>query len=205
LLGGLLVIGVGGCTVVGAALYKLTPEQEIKPQFTLADVPTVVLVENYRTPDLSANDSELLARELQSKLEENKVKIKLVKTEKILDLRNSRPKDFGSLSVPQIAKAVGAEQVIYVDLQGSGISSLTGQSMFQGKAAASVKVIDAKTGLTTWPPESAEGLSVSSETNALKGREEGSYASVRTELFNGLATKVARLFHTWKASDDEGK
>lgn len=195
-----------GCTPLGAILYKITPEQEIPAKFTLANVPTVVLVENYRNPDIAANDAELVARYLQSELTSHKdVKITLVKTEKILDLRNNRPKDFPTMSIPQIAKAVGAEQVVYVDLQGANITSLTGQSMFQGKASAAIKVIDAKTGMSTFPPDSVDGMQVTYETSQLKGQEEGSYNVVRDDLYSGLATKIGRNFHVWKQSEDDDK
>ncbi|MDB5324759.1 MAG: hypothetical protein JWM57_328 [Phycisphaerales bacterium] len=193
-----------GCTALGAVAYKLSQEQSIPAKYILnKDVPTVVLVENYRTPDLMANDAELLARCLQDKLDEKKV-AKIVKTEKIFDLRNNKPKEFAKMAIPEIAKAVGAEQVIYVDLQGGGIGSLAGgQSMFQGKAYVSIKVIDAKTGASLYPNDSVDGLPLNYETSAAKGREEGSYASVRTELYDGMAKTIGRQFYPWKASEDE--
>lgn len=199
----LAALVAGGCNLVGAVLYKVTPELEIPPKFVLKkDAPTVVLVENYRTPDLAANDAELLARSLQAKLDEKKV-APIIKTEKIFDLRNSRPKDFAKMTVPEIAKAVGAEQVIYVDLQSGGISSMTGQSLFQGKAYVAVKVIDAKTGATLFPTESADGIGLGFETNPRKGRDEGSYPAVRSELYDGMAKTIGRLFYPYKPSEDE--
>lgn len=192
-----------GCTALGAVAYKLSQEQSIPAKFILnKDVPTVVLVENYRTPDLMANDAELLARCLQTKLEEKKV-AKIIKTEKIFDLRNNKPKEFAKMSVPEVAKAVGAEQVIYVDLQGGGIGSMTGQSMFQGKVYVSIKVIDAKTGASLYPNDSVDGLPLSYETKADKGREEGSYMAVRTELYDGMAKTIGRQFYPFKASEDD--
>ena len=192
-----------GCNLIGAAAYKLSQEQEIPARFTLnKDVPTVVLVENYRTPDLAANDAELLARCLQSKLEEKKV-VTLVKTEKILDLRNRKPTEFAKMTVPQIAQAVGAQQVIYVDLQAGGVVSMTGNSMFQGKAYVSVKVIDAKTGANLYPLDAVDGIALSYETSPTKGREEGSYGAVRSELYDGMAKKIGRQFYPWKQSEDE--
>jgi hypothetical protein len=164
--------------------------------------PTLVMVENYRTPDLAANDSELLARVLTEKLEAKKVAT-LVKTEKVLDLRNNKPKDFGTMTVPQIAQAVGAEIVIYVDLQGAQITSLTGTSMFQAKSAAYLKVIDAKTGATLYPTDSAQGAAITYETDALKGKEEGTYPQVRSALFDGLARQIGHQFYSWKAEEEK--
>lgn len=194
---------ISGCGAAGALIYKLTPEPEIPGRYTLRDVPTIVLAENFRNPDLAANDAELLARCVQDELKKHKVIQNVVKSEKISDLRNNKPKDFPKMSVPEIAKAVGAEQVIYIDLVGGGIGSMTGSSMFQGRASAQVKVIDAKTGAADWPPDSVDGFGVNYETNPLKGREEGSYAAVRSDLYEGLAKNIGRLFHKWKQSEDD--
>lgn len=196
-------LAAGGCNIIGAVAYKVTPEQEIPPKYVLKkDAKTVVLVENYRTPDLAANDAELLARCLQDKLEEKKV-TSIIKSEKIFDLRNNKPKDFPKMSVPQIGQAVGADQVIYVDLQGGGISSMTGRNMYQGKAAVSVKVIDAKTGAILFPQDNADGLPLSYETNPRKGRDDDSFPQVRSDLFDGMAKTIGRVFYPWKASEDD--
>ncbi|MGC4031719.1 MAG: hypothetical protein QM754_08295 [Tepidisphaeraceae bacterium] len=194
---------VAGCNVAGALLYKFTPEADVPSRFTLRDVPTIVLAENFRNPDMAANDAELLGRCVQDELIKYKVVQNVVKSEKIADLRNNHPKDFPKMSVPEIAKEIGAEQVIYIDLVSSGIGSMTGSSMFQGRASALVKVIDAKTGKIAWPPDSTDGFGVNYETNPLKGREEGSYASVRSDLYEGLGKNIGRLFHAWKQSEDD--
>ena len=199
----LLLPAIVGCNVLGAVAYKLSQDPEIPPKFVLDKTKqTLVLVENFRTPDLSANDSELLARTLTAKLEEKKV-APLVKAEKVLDLRNTRPKEFDKMTIPQIAKAVGAEQVIYVDLQGAQITSLTGTSMFQARAAAYLKVIDAKTGASLYPTDSVEGVGVTYETDALKGKEEGTYATVRSALFDGMARACGHQFYAWKAEAEK--
>jgi hypothetical protein len=196
-------LATAGCNLIGAAAYKLSQEQSVPAKYTLKkDAPTVVLVENYRSPDLAANDAELLARCVQDKLDEKKV-VPIVKAEKVFDLRNSRPKEFPKMTIPQIAQAVGAEQVIYVDLQSSGIGSMTGRAMFQGKAAVAVKVIDAKTGAVLYPTDNADGLSLSYETSSRKGRDEDSYPQVRTVLFDGMAKTIGRVFYPWKPSEDD--
>lgn len=199
----LLLPAVVGCNVLGAVAYKLSQDPTIPAKFVLdKNKPTLVLVENFRTPDLSAKDSELLARTLTEKLEAKKV-APIIKAEKVLDLRNTRPKEFGTMTIPQIAQAVGAEQVVYVDLQGSQITSLTGTSMFQARAAAYMKVVDAKTGASLYPTDSVEGVGVTYETNALKGNEEGTYPEVRSALFDGLARAIGHHFYEWKAEAEK--
>lgn len=191
---------VGGCNVIGAAMYKFSPPPEVPAKYTLKNVPTVVLVENYRNPDLSANESELLGRYVQEKLSDKKL-VTIVPSEKILDLKNTRPSEYSRMTIPDIGKAVGAEQVIYIDLQAAGVGSMAGDFMYKGKGAAAVKVVDCKTGDTLWPTDSADGFGISYETPALKGGEGSTYNGVRDQLFNGFADRIAKLFYTWRQED----
>ena len=198
---GLLLL-IGGCNVLGAVIGKAGENPTIPPKFLLKKVPTVVFCENFRNPDLMADDAELLAREIQDKIDKKKV-VTIIKAEKIQDLRNTRPKEFAKMKIPEIATAIGAEQVIYVDLQAGAIGSMTGQSLFQGRATAAVRVIDAKTGLTLFPPDAADGIYMSFETDPIHGKDEGSYQNVRSELYEGLATNIAHLFVPWKQDASE--
>ena len=193
---------LSGCNAFSAIISKFGENPTIPAKFTLKKVKTVVFCENFRNPDLLADDAELLARELQGKLDKKKA-VPIVKAETIADLRNTRPKDFQAMGIPQIAAAVGAEQVIYLDLQGGAVGSMTGQDLFQGRATVAVRVIDAKTGATLFPPDSADGVYINSETDPIHGKDEGSYQNVRSELYESLALKVSHLFVPWKVDASE--
>lgn len=202
----LIMLSLAACVPIGAALYKLTPDPEQEAHYKLKNRPTAVLVENFRNPDLAASDAELLTRNLSDKLAavevDKKKLVEVIPFEKVLDLRNSRPKDFATMTIPQIGKAVGAEQVIYVDLQASGVAPMATGEVLQGKAAANIKVVDVATGDTLWPTEMEEGYAVSGQTSPLKGQDSSTFNAVREELYDTLADRIAKLFYKYRLDSD---
>lgn len=191
---------VGGCHVLGAVAYKVSADQEVKALYTLPPRPTVVLVENYRQPDLAASDAELLARCLHARLESKKV-VPLIGPERMLELRAARSKDFRNMTVPDIGRALGAEQVIYVDLESGGLATMGDASIIRGRAVALVKVVDVATGETRWPPDLSDGRAVTFETSPTDLTDRVRPDQLRYALYDGLAVQVVRLFTNWRADD----
>ena len=195
-----LACAAGGCNVVGAFLYKFSPPPQVDALYKLKNVPTVILVENFRNPDLSANESELLARYVEEKMNDKKL-VTVVPEEKVLDLKNNRPKDYAQMTIPEIGRAVGAEQVLYVDLQASAVGTMAANVMYQGKGSAYVKIVDCTSGDTLWPTDNADGFGVNYATPEIKGAENGTYNSVRDQLYNGFADAIVKLFYKHYVED----
>jgi hypothetical protein len=195
-----LFITTGGCSMLGAGLAKTIGDPSIPAQYTLQQTPLVIMVENYRNPDLSAADAELLARTLYKKLDAKKL-APLVPYEKILNLRNLRPADFRKMSVAAIGRDVGADQILYIDFQAGGLVAEGSGNVYQGKATVLVKVIDAKTGESRWPIEAAEGRIVTAETNLTQGTDTRNAGRVRIALYDKLADTIARLFYKYKLDE----
>ena len=189
---------LAGCNVIGALTYKAAGEKEIPPEHVLEKRPTIILVENFVNPDLAADDAQLLARQIERHLRE-KDAAPIIAVEELLAYKNGHLKTFGKMTVKQIGEAMGAQQVIYVSLEGGGVASMGGGSTLQGKASALVKVIDVRTGQTLWPAELTDGRQVSYETDPTSGNTRPE--SVRQLLYAGLARNAARLFTGWKPED----
>ena len=193
---GLLLL-CGGCNVIGALTYKIAGPPEQPAKYTLLQRPTLVLVENYRDPGAGASDADLIASLLGVKLTDNK-DAPLIPADKLLDLRTKKPTEYHNLRIPEIGRACGAQQVIYVDYMGGGVSAV-GTAAYQGKTTSMVRVIDVATGETIWPTDAAEGFSVGYQTKMISAEHRPD--EIRLELFDGLATNISRLFHKWKPSD----
>lgn len=192
-----LLLLPSGCNVIGGLTYKLAGPPEVAAKFTLAKRPTLVLVENYRSPGVAIADMELIASLVATKLNEKGV-VPIVPAEKLFDVRSAKPTEFRKMLIPDIGKACGAEQVIYVDYQGGGVSPV-GTAAYQGKAASMVRVVDVATGQTLWPTDAAEGYSVGYQTKMISAEHRPE--QIRSELFDGLAVNISRLFHKWKPDD----
>jgi hypothetical protein len=193
---GLLVLPLlvaGGCNILGAVAAKTVGNPDIPAKYTLEKKPTLVWVENFQNPDLAESDAELLARTLEDKLKKKDL-VPIVGMEKVIDQKNLRPKEFRSTSIAGLGRMVGAEQVIYVDLQQSGIVPVAIGGSYQGRAIAQVKVIRSVDGAVLWPTDAQAGFPVNTETSSLTGSESTSANDIRISLYDFLSDDIVRLF-----------
>jgi hypothetical protein len=195
----LLPLFLAGCNMLGAAAYKIAGEPDVPAEFELPKKPTVVMVENFANADLAAADAEFIAQRVQERLMAKDV-VPVVRAEKIIELRGKGMSAFKKMTVKDVAKAVEAEQVLYVSFEAGGIGAIGGGSTLQGRTAVKVKVIDAVTGNTLWPQNITDGRSVAFETSPTDGTST-SPKDLRYKLYDGLAARVVRLFHKFKPSE----
>jgi hypothetical protein len=191
---------LAGCNILGAAAYKVAGEPDVPAEFELAKRPTVVMVENFRHPDLAAADAEFIAQRVQERLMKKDL-VPVVRAEKIIELRGKGMGAFRKMTVKDVARAVEAEQVLYISFEAGGFASMGGGSTVQGRAVVKVKVIDAATGDTLWPGAVSDGRSVSFETSPADGTDRTSTTDLRYKLYDGLAARAVRLFHKFKPSE----
>jgi hypothetical protein len=196
----LLAIVLGGCAMASVALYKFSGPPDVPAKYVPAQEPTVLLVENYRHQSSVNAQAETLARLLADDLEAHKV-APLVPIDEIQALRDAHPKDFPTMTVVQIAQALHAKQVIYVELRNADVSPLAGGTGYTGEATAMVKVIDGITGQTAWPIEYNDGYAVSTQTK-MGSKNYPTPADVRNVLYAQLTDEISKLFHKWKPQDD---
>lgn len=183
----------GGCNIIGALAAKTVGNPDIPAKYTLEKVPTLIWVENFQNPDLAEQDAILLAHAIEDKFKKKDL-IPIVGMEKAIDQKNLRPKEFRTTSIAGIGRLVGAEQVLYVDLQQSGIVPVMIGGSFEGRAAAQVKVIKSKDGAILWPTDAQAGYPVTTETNPLKGTDPKNANDVRVSLYDYLSGDIVRLF-----------
>jgi hypothetical protein len=200
---GLLGATVSGCVAGAALAYKLSGTPTDPAQYVMKKQPTVVLVENYHNPTSTALHADRLDRQITVELDRNKV-VPVVPAEKLIDLRDSRGDGFTSMNIPAIAKAVGAKQVVYVNLQRFGSDPPGGGPMLRGIAEAAVRVVDADTGKTLWPPDSSAGKSVRLETPYVQLTDGADEASVQEQMYVALGDKIARLFYAAEVDKVDG-
>jgi hypothetical protein len=104
------------------------------------------------------------------------------------------------MSPSQLAKAVGAEQVIFVQITDSRVEMEGVSDMLRGRISATVNVYDAE-GNLLWPNELDGGSIISYGTPTMRLSDTVNRASVERNLINGLSVRVAALFRTYKPED----
>jgi hypothetical protein len=182
-----------GCNVIGVFSYAAGGVMKVPAEYKLQNRPTLVLVENYGNPDLFALPADRLGRDVTTELTDIKG-AKFIAPEKISDLKSSDPADFGKMNIPAVGRAVGAKQVVYVNLIQFSVDAPVGGDRFIGKAEAHVKVIDSDTGRTLWPPDSSDGRVIKFETKATQDVDDTKAGIMEDQLCQTLSQKIVRLF-----------
>ena len=188
---------VGGCNIFGAVASKAVGPTKVQAQYTPPPAePLLVLAENYRNPSDTLIDAEQLVRYVSRQLEEKKV-APIVDPNRVFELRSSRPAKYRDMSIADIAREAGAKQVIYIDVVQSGIVMADASEMMKAMISTRVRVVDAQSAATLWPPNAAEGLPIVHETPLVRVKGNVTEDRLRQQAARGVAERIARLFYTY--------
>jgi hypothetical protein len=193
LLGTALVSLSGGCTILGVAASKLSGPTKVPPMYVLQKEPTLVLVDravNYGEVEL---DAQRISRDVTTALEQAHI-APMVDPGKAVDARTRRTADGRRLRPTEIAAACGAKQIIYVELGRLESTTAVGGDAMDGKADATVWVVDVTTAHVLWPPEETRGHSVKAEVPFKPTAEGTSVHEVHAALDGIITEHVSRLF-----------
>ena len=190
---GALLASGAGCNVAGVIGYAAGGVMKVPPEYKLENRSTLVLVENYENADLYALPADRLERGVTDDLSEAKV-AKLIAPDKVTDLKSTDPSDYHKMDIPALGRAVGARQVLYVNLVQYGVEAPSGGDRFVGKAEVHVKVVDSETGRTLWPPDSSAGRVIKYETKPTEEVDATKLALVEDQLCQTVTQKISRLF-----------
>lgn len=196
LFAGVLACAASGCVALGAIASKVGPPPTVPAEYKPDKKPTLVFVESYQNPDLYEVESDRLARDISNEFTEHKA-FPVVPPQKLIEFKAAKGSDLSKMDLPSIARAVGADQVIYVNLLKFTADPPPGSETVQGESHATVKLVDARTGKTLFPRDSSVGRDVSYKTPALS--EEGTTRdAVQQQLYKHLTDDVSHLFYDWQ-------
>lgn len=196
-----LACAAAGCNLLGYAAHTVAGEEKVNAVYTLPQRSTVVVAEKYSNPSVAAFDEEPLARFVTEELREHKAVAPLIDSEQVYALRTRTPYDkWQAMTTDAIGRAVGAEQVLYVNIVSCQVEVAPGSEMLRGQADVRVRLVDAKTGQTTWPEDAAGGWPVSVQTPMARRGESGTTneASVHMDLLRMAGERVGRLFYSYE-------
>jgi hypothetical protein len=188
-----------GCAALGVAAYKISGPPSVPAKYTPPKTPLLILVEDYRNESSVHEQADLLSQHLVQEIDAHEI-APVVPLDKLQDLRDARRTDFRDLSITAVGEAVGAKQVLYVQLQSSDVNPISGGEGFSGQTIARVKIVDVPSGRTAWPPDMTEGHLVGA-TAAIGSSNGRNPMAVRQGMYTQLADQVAKLFYKWKPDD----
>jgi hypothetical protein len=190
-----------GCEVLGTIAHIAVGDPPIPAQYVPPKAPTLVLVENFRSPGAVQLDGDMIAHLVCEELKE-KGKLDVIDPDKLVPIREEDPAKFQKMSIPELGKAVGAKQVIYVDLIESDFSSDTSQSVVHATATARVRVVDVASTQTLWPASPPGGKELSNKID-FDPVDTSHALSMRTDMLTQLSSQISKLFYTWKADNTD--
>jgi hypothetical protein len=188
-----------GCNIIGYGAHVICGPSEVKAKYILPKRPTVVYVKDQPSPTGEKVEGDAVAAQIESQLKAFDLAPTIDST-RITDMQTSHPAAFNDMSPSQLAKAVGAEQVIFVQITDSRVEMEGVSDMLRGRISATVNVYDAE-GNLLWPNELDGGSIISYGTPTMRLSDTVNRASVERNLINGLSVRVAALFRTYKPED----
>jgi len=197
----LVLVSLAGCNAIGAIAYKVSPLPKTPAKYKPYPEMGVVVVENSRNPGASEIDAQQIAALVSDELRKNKV-MPLVEDNVVNDLRDKDPKVFKTMALAAVGRAVGARQMVYVDIGRIVIETSVADQMVKGTIEATVRVIDTKTGVVRWPSESVQGYPVSIDTPLLAVDDKMTEQGLRRRMHEYLAISIGRLFYDWTNEND---
>ncbi len=199
-----VLISLPGCIAAGVAAHKLMGPRPVEAKYVPAKESLVVMVENYRRPSSALTDDELLSRYIEGFLRGHEV-APIIDSAKLRELRINRPDEFKQMSIAAAARAVGARQVLYVDVVQSELESLMAGESLRGSTAVRVRIIDAATAQTRWPTDMSDGYPME-QTVSFGKTKARSEQELKQGLYASLGDRISKLFYKWKpeTEDPEG-
>ena len=202
----LVPAALAGCALFSFAAVTLAPHT--KAEYELAQVPTLVLVDDF---DVHLRDPAL-ANFIAGQVGENLKHRKAIKTTIPIARLNAVAAELGEdyrrTPVSRVARSVGAAQVICVNIV--SVSIMSDPGIMEPTAELWVKVIDAE-GNRRFPPtrEGAPRLShgrpmtVRMPHRYLADGDDTSTPVVMRTLAQRVARDVARLFHNYDPNEPD--
>lgn len=190
------MLPAGGCQVIGAGAYVLTGPPSVPAQYVPVKEPMLILVENYSNPSLHQMEADQLTHCICTDLKANEV-APLIEMEKLREVRDKMGERMRRMTIPQIGQAVGAKQVLYVNIRRADVQELSGGSC-SGKMDLRVRLVDVAGGTTRWPKDAEDGHPVTVETPVVMQGESAAADALKSQMIQDAGQQIARLFYEWK-------
>lgn len=188
---------LGGCNVVGPVAAVAAGPPKIDARYTLADVPTVVFIDDRQNLVSPVTLRRLIADKASQELMAEKLVTTTINPQDAILIASRSDRSGALMDIEAIGRAVGAQQVIYVQIT-QFADTPDGYTPIP-TGGANVKVIDVTSGQRMFPgPDMAAGYPIKS---AGKPIDPSLYASrpsrmkIYESLSQQLGDEVAKLFY----------
>ena len=198
LLLGLMTLFLGGCNIAGPLAYIFSPVPKVEALCELEDRPTVVFVDDRENRVNPVALRRVIADRLSQELMANDVLTMTISPRDAEVAARQRDSHDNMLSIDAIGLAVGAEQVIYIEML--DFRERTDRYNLKPQARCRIRVIDVTNQEKIFPSvdsgESAYPVQV--QMNAMRPEQYNSRATrnqIAQALANEIGSQIALLFY----------
>lgn len=196
----LLLAGTNLSCYVPSIIVAKTVGETIPAKYIPAKAPTLILAESYRPSAQGTIDADQLAIFIAEEMRRHEI-APIIEPVKVMDLRSKDPAAYRKLRISEIGNLLGAQQVLYVNLDESSVEYAGTAEFIRATARANVKFVDVRTGETIWPTDASEGYPASAQSSWQKAANGSSEATARQATQQSLALQIGRLFRNFKADE----
>jgi hypothetical protein len=197
----LVVVSAAGCRSISTAIAYMIKGTDIDPEFPgLKGKKVVVVCRPMASLDVqNAGAEREIAKQIGILLKAQVPKITVIDQQKVTARADENPSE----DYPEIGKAFNADMVVAVDL--ARFSTLEGQTLWRGRADATVKVYDLskeKKGEVVWEKTIPPSLYPPNMAIPMADQSEGEF---RRAFIGVLANQIGRNFYAYDRFADMGQ
>jgi hypothetical protein len=194
-----MAMSVPGCAPSAWFAAQFGPEKKVPAEYEPPPGKTIlVLVDDMLNPVDYEPVKIQLTEMLNKQLVDNKVASKTVPYARLGEFVAATP-GYNSLAVSEVGQKLGADMVLYVQIDDFGLRDAAAASeLWKGRLATTVRLVDVVKG-RLWPTDSPTGRVIPrAETKTVADSSQARGEQISKELAAEIADKIARLFYTYK-------
>jgi hypothetical protein len=191
-----LGLGVTGCALPSALMYKVMGPPAIPPKYVFPQKPVLLLVENAHSGSVAIPEADELSKVVYDELQAHQV-APLIDPARVHELRDRDGAAFSKMTISEIGRQLGAAQVLYLHVDQLDIDVPQGSDVVKVKIAIEAKAIDVATAQTVWP------MSGETEPYKYESRPERletgmTRAALSHQVLRESGEEIARWFYAFK-------
>jgi hypothetical protein len=186
------------CAVMEYLVAKFAPPEKVEPEYVVPKGKTVlVFVDDMLNPLSYPPLKSELSRMIGEELIKHEVTAKLIAYDRLADLASSTP-TFNSLAVGAVGQKLGADLVLYVQIDEFDLRDPAAPQLWKGRLEVSARLVDVNKG-KLWPTDRPAGFPVPpAETPTSAEASESFGEQLATTLAAMTADSVAKLFYKYE-------
>lgn len=183
-----------GCTNVAAAWANITGGDWIEAEYKLKKTPLLILIDDRGSLITEPRTTRELYQTLSVNFLEFDVNKNVIPFQEVQRLQANEKYD--RMSIRQIGEELGADQVLYIQVERYTLQGEGGAPIYKGIFATRVKVLstERKKDIRLWP-EGESGRRVEVTTNPQPMDSDTTAAKVATELGIKMGQEIAMFFY----------